>query len=125
MAPRLLLVDDDPILAILVADWLSECGCEVVGPARTIKSALELVEKEGEALDGALLDVALDCGDSYPVADALALNQIPFAFVTGHGLGGVAPGYREAPILTKPFQFEDLQRMIDGLVATRARSANR
>lgn len=66
MAPRLLLVDDDPILAILVADWLSESGCEVVGPARTVKAALELVEKEGEALDGALLDVALDRGDLIP-----------------------------------------------------------
>jgi CheY-like chemotaxis protein len=121
MPPRLLLVDDDPILAILVADWLSEFGCEVVGPARTVEAALQLVEQEGEALDGALLDVALDCGDSYPVADALALNDIPFAFVTGHGLGGVAPDYRAAPVLTKPFQFEDLQRTIENLVSLRAR----
>lgn len=119
MAPRLLLVDDDPILAILVSEWLSESGCEVVGPARTLEAALELVEKEGDALDGALLDVALGRGKSYPVADALALNGVPYAFVTGHGLGGVAPGYRDAPILTKPFQFEDLQRMIDRLVAMR------
>ncbi len=119
MAPRLLLVDDDPILAILVADWLSESGCEVVGPARTVKAALELVEKEGEALDGALLDVALDRGDSYPVADALALLGVPYAFVTGHGLGGLAPGYRDVPVLTKPFQSEDLQRTIDRLVASR------
>jgi len=121
MAPRLLLVDDDPILAILVADWMSEFGCEVVGPARTVEAALQLVEQEGEALDGALLDVALDCGDSYPVADALALNDIPFAFVTGHGLGGVAPDYRSAPVLNKPFQFEDLQRTIENLVALRTR----
>jgi CheY-like chemotaxis protein len=119
MAPRLLLVDDDPILAFLVADWLSESGCEVVGPARTVKAALELVEKEGGALDGALLDVALDSGDSYPVADALALLGVPYAFVTGHGLGGLAPAYRHAPVLTKPFQSEDLQRIIDRLVASR------
>jgi hypothetical protein len=65
--------------------------------------------------------VALESGDSYPVADALALQGVPYAFVTGHGLGGLAPGYREAPILTKPFQFEDLQRMIDRLVASRGR----
>ncbi|WP_298352048.1 response regulator [Rhodoblastus sp.] len=121
MAPRLLLVDDDPILAILVADWLSECGCDVVGPARTVKAALDLVETEGEALDGALLDVALESGESYPVADALALFGVPYAFVTGHGLGGVAPGYRHAPVLAKPFQFEDLQRMIDRLVVLRGK----
>jgi CheY-like chemotaxis protein len=121
MGPRLLLVDDDPILAILVADWLAECGCEVVGPARSVKAALELVEKEGAALDGALLDVVLDSGDSYPVADALALQGVPYAFVTGHGLGGLAPAYRNAPILTKPFQSEDLQRMIDRLVTQRGR----
>lgn len=122
MAPRLLLVDDDPILAILVADWLTEGGCEVLGPARTVAAALEIVEREGDALDGALLDVALERGDSYPVADALALNGIPFAFVTGHGLGGVAPDYRDAPLLAKPFQFEDLQRTIDRLVALRGRT---
>ncbi len=121
MGPRLLLVDDDPILAILVADWLAECGCEVVGPARSVKTALELVEKEGAALDGALLDVVLESGDSYPVADALALQGVPYAFVTGHGLGGLAPAYRNAPILTKPFQSEDLQRMIDRLVRLRGR----
>ena len=121
MAPRLLLVDDDPILALLLADWLGECGCDVVGPAQTVKAALELVEKEGGALDGALLDLAVQGGDSYPVADALALNGVPFAFVTGHGLGSLAPGYRNAPVLTKPFQFEDLQRMIDRLVALRGR----
>jgi CheY-like chemotaxis protein len=121
MAPRLLLVDDDPILAILVADWLSECGCEVVGPARTVQAALELVETEGDALDGALLDVALESGESYPIADALALNGVPFAFVTGHGLGGLAPGYRDMLVLTKPFQFEDLQRVIDRLTALRHR----
>lgn len=121
MAPRLLLVDDDPILAILVADWLSECGCEVVGPARTVAAALQLVEMEGEKLDGALLDVALDTGDSYPVADALALTGIPYAFVTGHGLGGIAPDYRDAPLLAKPFQFDDLQRTIDRLMALRGR----
>ncbi|WP_374544990.1 response regulator [Rhodoblastus sp.] len=119
MGPRLLLVDDDPILAILVADWLSECGCEVVGPARTVASALQLVEQEGAALDGALLDVALESDESYPIADALALSGVPFAFVTGHGLGGVAPGYRDAPVLTKPFQFEDLQRTIERLTALR------
>jgi CheY-like chemotaxis protein len=119
MPPRLLLVDDDPILAILVADWLSEIGCEVVGPARSVAAALQLVASEGAALDGALLDVALANEDSYPVADALALNGVPYAFVTGHGLGGVAADYRDAPILTKPFQFEDLQRTIDRLAALR------
>ncbi|MDI9847245.1 response regulator [Rhodoblastus sp. 17X3] len=121
MARRLLVVDDDPILAFLVAEWLMEIGCEVVGPARSVPAALELVEREGVALDGALLDVALEGEDSYPIADALALYGVPYAFVTGHGIGGLAPGYRDAPALTKPFQFEDLQRMIDGLIALRGR----
>jgi CheY-like chemotaxis protein len=121
MAPRLLLVDDDPILAILIADWLVETGCEVAGPARTVAAALEIVEAEGDRLDGALLDVALDTGESYPVADALALNGVPYAFVTGHGLGGVAADYRDAPLLSKPFQFEDLRRIVEQLVALRGR----
>lgn len=118
---RLLLVDDDPLLGMLIGDWLSEIGCEVVGPAENVPKALDLVASEGEALDGALLDVTLREGDSYAVAEALGLRGIPYAFVTGHGVGGLAPAYRNALILTKPFLAEDLQLIVNRLALLRAR----
>jgi DNA-binding response OmpR family regulator len=120
MTPRLLVADDDPLLSMLVEDWLHESGCEVAGPATTVAGALDLIERESGRLDGALIDVQLADGASYPLADALALRGIPYAFVTGHGIGGLAPGYRDAPTLVKPFSVEQLQAMIERLTGFRA-----
>jgi CheY-like chemotaxis protein len=120
MALRILIADDDPLLSMLVCDWLNETGCEVIGPATTVAEALRLIERGAATLDGALLDVQLRDGVSYPVADALAVRAIPFAFVTGHGIGGLAPAYRKALTLAKPFMIEDLQAMIEKLAKLRA-----
>ena len=120
MAPRLLVADDDPLLSMLVEDWLDESGCEVAGPATSVAAALDLIEREGDRLDGALIDVQLADGDSYPLADALAVRGIPYAFVTGHGIGGLAPGYRQSPMLVKPFTVQELQNMIGRLISLRA-----
>jgi DNA-binding NtrC family response regulator len=120
MAPRLLVADDDPLLSMLVEDWLRESGCEAAGPAASVADALDLIEREGDRLDGALIDVQLADGESYPVADALALRGIPFAFVTGHGVGGLAPAYRQALTLNKPFSVQELQTMIERLCSLRA-----
>lgn len=121
MAPRLLLVEDDFLLGMLMGDWLGEFGCVVLGPLGNVALALDTIAREGEALDGALLDVTLrEDGDSYAIADALTLRGIPFAFVTGHGVGGLAPRHRQTPILTKPFQLDELQNIVGLLVRRRA-----
>ena len=119
--PRLLLADDDPLLGMLVGDWLGDAGCDVVGPAVSVASGLALIEQEGAALDGALLDVTLRDGESYALADALALRGIPYAFVTGHGVGGLKPAYRGALTLTKPFLPEDLQKVVTHICALKSR----
>jgi CheY-like chemotaxis protein len=106
---------------MLIGDWLRELGCEVVGPAENVARALEFIEAEGEALDAAMLDVTLREGESYAIADALKLRGIPFAFVTGHGVGGLAAGYRNAPLLDKPFMPDDLRQMVARLVALKTR----
>lgn len=120
-APRILLVDDEPLLTMLIGDLLSEFGCEVVGPADSVEAALALIESEGSALDGALLDVALRKGDSYPIADLLGLRGVPYAFVTGHGVGGLAPAFRNCLTLAKPFTPDDLQEIVTRLVSLRGR----
>ena len=120
MAPRLLVADDDPLLSMLVEDWLAEFGFEVAGPATSVGAALDLLEREGATLDGALIDVQLADGESYPLADALALRGVPYAFVTGHGVGGIAPSYRHALTLVKPFSVQELQTIIERLFRLRA-----
>jgi DNA-binding NtrC family response regulator len=121
MAPRILVADDDALLSMLIGDWLVEAGCEIVGPAASVATALGLLETEGDRLDGALIDLQLTDGDSYPLADALSRRGVPFAFVTGHGVSGLAPAYRKALTLSKPFMIEDLQVMVERLCSLRAR----
>ena len=79
--PRILVLDDEPLISMLVEDWLTELGCEVVGPARSVEEGLDIA---GSAeLDAAILDVNLGGKNSFLVADALKQRGIPFAFATG------------------------------------------
>jgi CheY-like chemotaxis protein len=121
MTPRILVADDDALLSMLIGDWLNEAGCDIVGPVSSVANALELVAQEGHLLDGALIDLQLTDGNSYPLADVLAQRGIPYAFVTGHGVGGLAPAYRQALTLSKPFMIEELQVMVERLCSSRPR----
>lgn len=116
MAARILLVDDDPLLATLVADWLVDAGCVAVGPARAVPEALALIDAEGPRLSGALLDVTLAGESSYPIAEALALQGVPFAFVTGRQSSEIEPAWRDAPALHKPFSLGELNRIVARLL---------
>ena len=119
-APRVLVVDDEPLISMLVRDWLTELGCETIGPASSVPSALDLIA--GAALDAAILDVSLGNEECYSIADALRSRCIPFAFATGHGAGGVVSRFEDAPILTKPFDFEAVKGMMDKLLDHQTRS---
>lgn len=107
---RILVVDDEPLIAAMLREWLEELGCEAVGPAQSVSGALDLIE--GVELDGAILDVSLGRENCYPVADALRERGIPFAFVTGHGSQEIDPRYQEAIILAKPFRFEAMKKAV-------------
>jgi CheY-like chemotaxis protein len=78
---RVLIVEDEMMVAMLLEDMLAEIGYTPVGPAVRIEPALKLVEQGG--FDIAILDVNLDGHDSYPIADALAARSIPFVFASG------------------------------------------
>lgn len=119
MAARILLVDDDILLSTLIADWLAESGCAPVGPARTPDDALALIGAEGQNLDAALLDVTLAGAPSYPVAEALALQGVPFAFVTGRERGEIDAAWRDAPMLQKPFSLVQLNGFVARLLNSR------
>lgn len=118
---RILLVEDEAMIAMLVEDMLIDGGAEVVGPAGGVKAALAAIA-ENDAIDGALLDVNLGGEQSFEVADALSARNIPFVFVTGYGGAGVRDRYPDAPTLQKPFVTSDLERAIGALAASSGRT---
>ena len=112
MAPprRVLIVEDEMLVAMMIEDALVDLGMEVAGTAGTIEDALAAAAKEG--FDCAILDVHLHGKEVYPVADALAARGLPFIFATGYGQGGLAAKYRGRPSLPKPFTGQDLERVL-------------
>jgi CheY-like chemotaxis protein len=103
---RILVVEDEMLVAMNIEDMLLAMGHEVAGLASRLAPALQLA-REGE-FDLAMLDVNLAGETSFPVADILRERGIPFLFATGYGADGIEPGYRGAPVLQKPFRSSDL-----------------
>lgn len=99
---RILVVEDEPLVAMLEEDMLVDAGCEVLGPAATVAQALALIA-EGRP-DGAILDVNLGIKSVYPVADALEALGTPFVFVSGYGQHGLVGPHRARPMIQKPFR---------------------
>jgi CheY-like chemotaxis protein len=112
--PRILILDDEPLIAMMVEEWLTELGCETVGPANSVSSALGLLQSD--SVDAAILDLSLGNEKSYAVADALRELRIPFAFATGYGESGMANRFNDTPVLSKPFDFRELKRTLGELL---------
>jgi len=109
---RVLVVEDEFVVALLVEDVLHSLGCAMIGPASHIAAAMTLAQKE--ALDFALLDVNVAGERIFPVAEILCERGIPFAFVTGYGRQGLDDRFSEVPVLQKPFLDSDLVSLLKG-----------
>lgn len=103
MSARILIIEDEHMLAKALGRALQETGAEIVGMAATVEQALALLEANPE-LDGALVDINLRGVRAYPVADALALRGVPFVFTTGYGSPVIPDRYRNVAVLQKPFE---------------------
>ncbi len=114
---RVLVVEDEMMIAMLVEDMLSELGCSVVGPAHGVDAALALAKAE-QRIDAALLDVNLAGQPVFAVADALREKGVPAVFSTGYGEAGLREVDRGAPVLQKPFRAGDLARALTEALAT-------
>jgi len=114
---RVLVVEDEMLLAMGMMDTLAEFGCEVIGPAFRVHEALHMAETQ--AIDAAVLDVNLQGEKVFPVADFLIAHGIPFLFTTGYGLAGLRECDRSQPMLQKPFRIMDLKRLMVDLGWTR------
>ena len=109
---RLLVVEDEYLIAASLARGLEGRGAEVAGPAGSVRDALALVEAEGDRLDGAVLDINLRDERVYPVADALAARGVPFVFLTGYDARVVPDAYAGVPRCEKPVDAALLARML-------------
>jgi CheY-like chemotaxis protein len=107
---RVLVVEDEAMVSMLVEDMLLDLGCEIVGPAARVPAALELAGSA--AIDAAVLDVNVAGQAIWPVADALTERGIPMIFTTGYGESGLQGAYVSHPVVQKPFQIDDLVRAL-------------
>jgi CheY-like chemotaxis protein len=114
-AARVLVVEDEYLIRMLLEDMLSELGYELAAAVDGIAEASELAAN-GD-FDVAILDVNLNGVEIYPVADILARRGLPFVFVTGYGEASLTENYRSRPALQKPFQAEQLKAVLAGLLA--------
>jgi CheY-like chemotaxis protein len=104
---RVLLVEDETMIAMLLENMLGDLGCEVVGPAYALDPALALAAGD-EAIDVAILDVNLAGRPVFELADALRVRGVPMVFSTGYGARGLREIDRDVPVLGKPFQAREL-----------------
>jgi CheY-like chemotaxis protein len=109
---RVLVIEDETLVAMLLEDMLGDIGCQVVGPVPRISKALEIATDPTVALDVAILDVNVAGEEVFPVAEALAGRGVPFAFATGYGDSGVRDPWRNRPVLQKPFRQEQITEVL-------------
>ena len=114
---RVLIVEDEAMIAGLIETILSAAGWSVVGPVATLERALETIERE--RLDAALLDVRINGHDAFAVADVLMRRHIPFIFVSGFTRKQMPPRYRNCAYIAKPFTADAILALLDEVVARR------
>ena len=107
---RVLVVEDEAAISMLLEDMLMDFGCLVVGPAARLNVAVEMAERE--SFDVAILDVNLAGESIYPVVDVLVRRNVPFIFSTGYGGGGIKDPHRARPVIQKPFGQQELKRTL-------------
>ena len=104
---RVLLVEDEAIIAMTAEDMLEELGCETAAVASSLSEAMEAVGSV--SFDVALLDINLNGEQSLPVAVQLRAAGTPFVFTTGYGAAGCGAEFAGVPLVTKPYLLSDLE----------------
>lgn len=112
---RVLVVEDEAMIAMLVEDMVQDFGSEVVGPAARMADAIKLAQNA--ELDAAILDINVDGSVIYPVADILSTRSIPFIFATGYGSKALPTRFCNAPTVPKPFSYQSLSGALRAVLA--------
>jgi CheY-like chemotaxis protein len=118
---RILVVEDEAIVAMMLEEMLADLGCEVVGPAMTVTAALQAATES--RIDAAILDVNVAREPVYPVAELLCSRQVPVIFSTGYGASEERDRYskfRDCAVLAKPYDTDDLKRILTQVLGATA-----
>jgi CheY-like chemotaxis protein len=107
-------VEDEMLVLLGIEDALADFGCKSVSAAANVDQALALIA--AQAFDAAMVDVNLDGRKSYLVADALAARGVPFVFSTGYSGESLDDGYRDRPVLGKPYRMAELVEVLTRLL---------
>lgn len=108
---KVLVVEDESMVSMLMEDMLQDLGCMVVGTIARFDDALKQAIND-PAFDVALLDVNLNGKQTFPIAEQLAARGVRFIFATGYGEGILPQSLQGGPILQKPFELEALQKAL-------------
>jgi CheY-like chemotaxis protein len=108
---RILVVEDEYMIAQEIAEMLAAAGAEALGPVPSVSDAIQLIASEGW-IDGALLDVNLNNEAVWPVADALRARDVPVVLATGYDANVIPPAYAHLPRCEKPATGQDLARAL-------------
>ena len=110
---KILVVEDEPLVAMLLEEILADLGYSVVGPAATLEEGLTIATSE--AFDGAILDVNLNGARSFPIADILTSRSVPHFFATGFG-SAEAVVRRGVEVVKKPFREDTIAKVLKRVV---------
>lgn len=113
---RILVVEDEWLLADAISDAIQHAGGTVVGPVATVDGALVLLSGE-TAPDGATLNIRLADGESFPVADELARLAVPFLFASANGRTSLPSRFARRAMVAKPFSARHIVQALEALLA--------
>jgi DNA-binding response OmpR family regulator len=114
-AKRVLVVEDELLISMVIEDILADEGCQVIGPFTSLPDALAAAQRGG--FDLALLDVNLRGEKVYPVAEILAEQGVPFMFLSGYGKDAIPGGHPEWRACSKPFTAAELTRRLSEVLS--------
>ena len=113
MKKRVLIVEDEGLIAMLLEELMERMGYEVAAVSSTLEEALELAR--AIVIDFAMLDINLNGKESFPIAAVLRGRGIPFVFATGYGDAALASDFADALVVEKPFSRDALRKTLDKL----------
>jgi CheY-like chemotaxis protein len=112
---RVLVIEDETLILMMIEVMLSELGCESITAAATIDKALALIE--AQVFDAAMLDMNLNGARSHSVAEALVAHGVPFVYCTGNNRHKLMDVPDHPPVLKKPFKYEQLVEVFTRLLS--------
>jgi len=119
---RVLVVEDEFMIAMLIEETLADYGCVIVGPFTNLTQALQAVQQQ--ALDGAVLDVNLRGEKVYPLAELLDARGVPFLLLSGYGRDAIPPDRPNWRACGKPFAPDELIMMLEAQISEKDKNGN-